>query len=283
MIAPIELGKFRLYPLLDGFFHLDGGSLFGVVPRALWARSMQPDDRNRIRLSIRPLLVEAGSRWILVDSGIGDKFDAKWTNIYGIERAPTLESQFAELGLTAADIDVVVNTHLHWDHAGGNTRKDASDNWVSAFPNARFVTQRGEYESATHLNERTRPSYRTEDYESLYRDGLFDFIDGDHHLGDGVTVVHSPGHVPYHQSVLLESGKTKAFFLGDLVSTHAHLPLTYITAFDLDPLETLEQKRKYLSRAVEEDWLLFFVHDPDLACGKVEYRNGTYRLKGQEP
>jgi glyoxylase-like metal-dependent hydrolase (beta-lactamase superfamily II) len=278
MIEPLKLGKFALYPLLDGYFKLDGGSLFGVVPKTLWKRQYEADELNRIRLAIRPLLVEANDKWILIDTGIGDKFDEKKNSIYCVEHQLTLETQLREIGITASEISVVINSHLHWDHAGGNTER-RNDEWIPAFSNARYVVQRGEYDFATHLNERTRGSYRIEDYVALEKSGLFDFADGDSKVLPGISVVRSGGHVPYHQSVLLESDSRKAFFLGDLLPTHAHLALPYIMAFDLNPLETLEKKREYLERAALEKWLLFFVHDPDQAYGEVEKYDLGFRLK----
>jgi glyoxylase-like metal-dependent hydrolase (beta-lactamase superfamily II) len=279
VIQPIELGKFRLYALQDGSFHLDAGSMYGIVPKTIWMRSTSVDDKNRMRLGIRPLLVEAKNQWILIDTGIGDKFNDKYKRIYGIDPEPTLDSQLAEVGISKKDISVVINSHLHWDHAGGNTQKSANDDWEPAFVNARYVVQRGEYEFATHLNERTRGSYRIEDYVALEKAGCFDFADGDTTIMDGVRVLRSGGHIPYHQCVYLESDSRKAFFLGDLLPLHTHLHLPYILAFDLEPLVTLEKKREYLERAVNEDWLLFFVHDPEIASGRVELMDGQFRLK----
>jgi glyoxylase-like metal-dependent hydrolase (beta-lactamase superfamily II) len=279
MIPSIDLGNFRLYPLLDGFFRLDGGSLFGIVPKTLWGRSWQTDERNRIRIANRPLLVNTKDTWVLIDTGNGDKFDAKQKEIYGIEASPALTDQLSGIGITPSDIDVVINSHLHFDHAGGNTIKDSSGEWVPAFQNARFVVQRGEYEFATHLNERTRGSYRIDDYVSLEKKGLFDFQDGDASVAPGVRVIRSGGHSPYHQCVLLESSKGKAFFLGDLVSTHANLAYPYISAFDLEPLVTLEKKKEYLTQAALEDWLLFFVHDPEIAYARVEIQNGRIMIQ----
>jgi glyoxylase-like metal-dependent hydrolase (beta-lactamase superfamily II) len=232
-----------------------------------------------MRLGIRPLLVEANNQWILIDTGIGDKFDEKYKKIYGIEQQPTLDNQLAEVGISKDDITVVINSHLHWDHAGGNTRKNSRNEWEPAFVNARYVVQRGEYEFATRLNERTRGSYRMEDYVALEKAGCFEFVDGDSKIMEGVQVVRSGGHIPYHQCVYLESDSRKAFFLGDLLPLHTHLHLPYILAFDLEPLVTLERKREYLKRALDEDWLLFFVHDPEIAYGKVEFRDHQYRLK----
>lgn len=275
----VSLGKFRLYSLDAGSFRLDGGAMFGIVPKTLWSRLYAGDDRNRIELRMRPLLIEAGDQWILIDTGAGDKFDSKRKDIYGIAAVPSLEDELKKIGITNADVNIVINTHLHWDHAGGNTAWDPkSSEWAPAFPNARFVVQRGEFEFAMHANERTRGSYRPEDYASLEKQGVFDFVDGDTTVAAGVKVVRSGGHVPFHQCVLLESGKNKAFFLGDLIPTHAHLPWPYIMSFDLDPLTTLERKKEYLTRADQEQWLLFFVHDPELACAKIQRVKDHYEI-----
>lgn len=279
-MTPIKLGKFLLYPLLDGFFALDGGAMFGIVPKVLWSRSHSSDEKNRIKLAMRPLLVEAGGKWILIDTGAGDKFDSKNNEIYALHQSG-LKEQLQTIGIQADDISVVINTHLHWDHAGGNTVHDGT-RWAPAFPNARYIVQRGEYEFATHLNERIKGSYRVDDYESLFQQGYFDFADGDQQILPGVRVVRSGGHVPYHQCVWLESDQNTAFFLGDLIPTHTHLALPYIMGFDLDPLTTLEKKREYLSQAANEDWLLFFVHDPNEFAGKVENADGSFRFKKME-
>lgn len=277
----IELGKFRLYPLLDGFFSLDGGGLFGIVPRVLWTKQCTPDERNRVRLAIRSLLLEADGKWVLIDTGIGDKFDTKLQDIYRIEKSPRIEGQLGQMGLKTADINTVINTHLHWDHAGGNTTRSATDGkWIPNFPNARYIVQRGEYDSAIHLNERTHASYRVDDYVAVNEQGLFDFADGEKTVFPGVKVIHSGGHVPYHQSVYLESSKSKAFYIGDIVPTHIHLPISYIMGFDLEPLKTLERKKEYFERAIREDWLVFFPHDESVVCGKIEKNEKqAYQLK----
>jgi len=279
MAQSIDLGKFRLFPLLDGYFRLDGGSLFGIVPKTIWGRSWPVDERNRVRLAVRPLLIDTGSQWVLIDTGNGDKFDAKYRDIYAIE-GPSLNEQLREVGISESDIRVVINSHLHWDHAGGNTMKNPTNgDWIPAFPNARYVVQRGEYDFANHLNERTKGSYRMDDYAALERHGVFDFSDGDTTILPGVKVVRSGGHSPYHQCVLLESAGGKAFFLGDLVSSIANLSFPFISAFDLEPLQTLQKKKDYLSQAAAEDWLLFFVHDPDIAYARVEMQYGRCQIR----
>jgi glyoxylase-like metal-dependent hydrolase (beta-lactamase superfamily II) len=275
---PIKLGKFALYPLLDGYFHLDGGSMFGIVPKNLWQRIYTPDEQNRIRLAARSLLVEANGKWILIDTGMGNKFDDKKNQIYGIEKFPGIPAQLQQIGITEFEISVVINSHLHWDHAGGNTIRHGN-NWIPTFPNARYVIQRGEFEFATHLNARTRGSYRIDDYVALEKLGYCEFVDGDTTITPGVEVVRSGGHVPHHQCVSLHSDSKTAFFLGDLLPTHGHLSSTYIMGFDINPLQTLEKKKEYLDKAMQEDWLLFFVHDPEHPCGRITKTDKGFEFK----
>jgi glyoxylase-like metal-dependent hydrolase (beta-lactamase superfamily II) len=278
MIPAVEFGGFRIHCLTDSFFRLDAGSIFGIVPKTIWSRSWQADDRNRLRLAVRCLLVEANDRWILIETGMGDKWDDKLKQIYAFERVSTLDEQLQQLGIEPEDIRIVINSHLHFDHAGGNTKKQNGE-WIPAFPNARVVCQRGEYEMATHLNERTKGSYRIDDYLSLEKNGLFDFINGDATVHPGVRVVRSGGHTPYHQCVWLESEAGKSLFLGDLVPTRANLGFPYITAFDLEPLVTLEKKKEYLTQAASEDAFVFFSHDPEVAYAKLQLQNGRIELK----
>ena len=278
MIQAMELGRFRLYPLCDGYFRLDGGSMFGIVPKAMWSRQCPADEKNRISLAIRSLLIEAGNQWILVDTGLGDKFDAKFKEIYAIENTPGIENQLQQIGIAPDDINIVINTHLHWDHAGGNTRKEPqSGKYIPGFVNARYVVQKGEFEFASHLNERIKGSYRTEDYLTLEH-SYYDLVDGDKTIVNGVRVVRSGGHVPSHQCVLLESDSRKAFYLGDLLPTHYHLPFPYITGFDIEPLVSLQRKKEYLKQAAEENWFLFFSHDATVPFGQVEWKETAYRL-----
>jgi glyoxylase-like metal-dependent hydrolase (beta-lactamase superfamily II) len=272
-----------MHALVAGTQRLDGGAMFGVVPKPLWSRRAAPDDRNRIQLALRCLLVEHESGLVLIDTGAGNKEDAKFHDIYGVENAgregrTLLESALASLGRSPDDIAVVIDTHLHFDHAGGNTWVDGAGIVRPTFPNARYVVQEGEYAFATHTNERTAASYFPWNFEPVQRAGQFDFVQGDAEVVSGIRVLHTPGHVPYHQSVLIESAGERAFYPADLIPTAAHLPLPWIMGYDVEPLVTLESKRAVLKRAVEEEWLVIFEHDASLHAGRVRHEGKSYVL-----
>lgn len=266
------LGAIRLHALEAGIQRLDGGAMFGVVPRPLWEKRIPPDDRHRIPLALRCLLIEAPDALVLVDTGVGNKEDARFRDIYGIENAgdPTrLEDAIRAAGHAPDDVDVVISTHLHFDHAGGNTTLDQEGRIRPAFPRARHVVQRREYEFAGLPNERIRASYIARNYEPVADAGLWHFVDGEAEIVPGVSVIPTPGHTPHHQSVLVRSDGETACFLADLVPTAAHLPLPWIMGYDLEPLVTLETKRMLLERAAEEEWLLVFEHDPATPWGSL--------------
>jgi glyoxylase-like metal-dependent hydrolase (beta-lactamase superfamily II) len=265
----MKLGAFDIYPVTDGRFRLDGGAMFGVVPKALWQQCCPADELNRIPLSLTCLLIRAHGKNVLVDTGLGDKEDTKFQSMFAVERMPTLQESLRQHGLSRDDIHMVINTHLHFDHAGGNTVTNGSRELLPAFPKATYYVQRGEYEDAMQANERTRASYRRDNFTSLAQVNQWAFLDGDRELMPGVTAVVTSGHTRWHQSVKIESEGRVAFFLGDLIPTVAHLPLPYIMGYDLDPVQTLDSKRWVLERAFEEQWLLVFEHDPQVQAGHV--------------
>jgi len=260
-----------------GRVHLDGGAMFGVVPKPLWEKRIAPDDRNRIPLQMRCLLIELPDRRILVDTGIGDKEDDRFERIYGVRNAgdPTrLHDSLDALGLGPEEIDVVVNTHLHFDHAGGNTVRDADGALRPAFPRARYVIRRGEWEFAHRRNERIQASYLAHNVDPLEEAGRVDFVEEDTEVAPGVWVIRTPGHTPWHQSVLLEVGSDVIFYLADLVPTTAHVRLPWIMGYDVEPLVTLETKREILGRAGREEWTLVFEHDPEVFCARARPAEG---------
>jgi glyoxylase-like metal-dependent hydrolase (beta-lactamase superfamily II) len=264
----VRLGHLELIPLLDGFFRLDGGAMFGVVPRALWAKRAPPDDRNRIAMAMRPLLVR-GDRPMIIDAGIGDKMDPKLADIYGIDRTENLGVTLARAGLRAEDIEIVLASHLHFDHAGGFTKKGPSGSLEPCFPNARYVVSQGEWEDATHPHERNRASYFAENYTPLREAGVVDFIDGDREIVPGVRVRRTGGHTRHHQIVYLESEGKTAVFAADLLPTTAHVDVPWIMAYDLYPMETLDFKRAFVREAIDREYLIFFEHDPTIAAGYI--------------
>ena len=275
----MKLGAFDIQPVTDGRFKLDGGAMFGVVPKVIWETCCQADEQNRIQLGLNCLLIRARGKNILVDTGLGDKEDAQFRDMFAVERIPTLRDSLKTYGLQPEDIHMVINTHLHFDHAGGNTVRE-NGAVVSTFPRAKYFVQRGEYEDAARANERTRASYRRENFTPIAHVDQWEFLDGDLELLPGVSVVITEGHTRRHQSIKIESEGQIAFYLGDLIPTVSHLPLPYIMGYDLYPLQTLETKRWVLNRAFEENWLLVFEHDPRVLMGRVRKDvEGKYYLE----
>jgi len=275
----MKLGAFEIYPLADGSFRLDGGAMFGVVPKVLWQRCCAADELNRIPLSLTCLLIRAHGKNILVDTGLGSKEDAKFQKMFAVDRTVSLEQSLRRLGLSRDDIDLVINTHLHFDHAGGNTMHTDHGALIPAFPKARYVVQRGEYDDAVQANERTKASYRDVNFMPITDADQWDLLDGDTELLPGITAVVTPGHTRFHQGVKIESEEQTAFYLGDLIPTVSHMPLPYIMGYDLAPVQTLETKRRLLDRACEEHWLLLFEHDPMIRAGYARRdADGKYHL-----
>lgn len=259
-VATVEAGRIRL----------DGGAMFGVVPKPLWERRIEPDDRNRIPLSMRCLLVRTGGTTVLVDTGIGNKESEKFEEIYGVEnegRPTLLEDGLRAWGVEPGEVDLVLCTHLHFDHAGGATVRDGDGEIRPAFPGARYVIRRGEWEFAHRDNPRIQASYLAHNFDPLEAAGVVDFIEEDTEVAPGVHAVRTPGHTPHHQSVLLEAGDDTLFYPADLVPTEAHVPLPWIMGYDVEPLRTLASKREWLGRAGREGWVVIFEHDPQTAYG----------------
>ena len=252
--------------------------MFGVVPRVLWTRRVQPDDRNRIPLALRCLLVEHPDGLVLIDNGVGNKEDAKFLDIYGIENqglegATQLEDALATVGFLPRDVRWMINTHLHFDHAGGNTTMDPDleddprRHVRPTFPNATYVVQKGDLELGQHRNERIRASYLPHNFDPITAAGRWRLLEGDGELLPGISVRLTPGHVPFHQAVLVQDRGETAVFFADVIPTVAHLPLPWIMGYDLEPLRTLESKRRLLADAVAGGWRLVFEHDPRVAWG----------------
>jgi methylmalonyl-CoA epimerase len=267
------LGKLELVSLSDGFFHLDGGAMFGVVPRTLWEKRLRPDERNRITLGMRPLLIR-GERTLLIDAGCGDKMDAKSADIYGLERAYHLDHALAEAGLTAADIDIVLASHLHFDHVGGFTRRTDDGRVVPRFPNARYVAHRGEWHDATHPHERNRASYLQENFVPLQAAGVLDLVDDDAEVMPGVRLRRSGGHTQHHQVIMISSQGDTAVFTADMFPTSVHVPDAWLMGYDLYPMDTLAFKRDFAREAIEREYLIFFEHDPSMAAGRIRESGG---------
>ncbi len=272
-----NVGRLRCHALEAGRQHLDGGAMFGIVPKALWSRRAPPDDRNRIPLALRCLLIEHDDGLVLIDTGIGNKENDKFIDIYGVENRGAngktqLEDALGELGHRPEDVRWVINTHLHFDHAGGNETLHGL-----AFPRARYVVQKNELNFARHTNERTAGSYLPHNFAAT----PFQLIDGETEILPSIRGLPTPGHVPFHQSILIESGGEKACFVADLVPTAAHLPLPWIMGYDLEPLVTLETRKRIYRRAEAEGWLLVFEHDPNVISGRLAQEGKGFGLVHQ--
>jgi glyoxylase-like metal-dependent hydrolase (beta-lactamase superfamily II) len=256
----VKLGDLEFHILTDGDFRLDGGAMFGVIPRPMWEKKLRPDERNRVQLSMNSLLIRSRGQWVLVETGAGDKWDAKQRDIFAFEGSMRLLDQLQARGLSPADISVVVNTHLHFDHCGWNTRVVAG-RVVPTFPKARYVVQAGELDHAKHPTERDRASFRGDNFLPVEAAGQWWLLEGDREIVPGVELIRVPGHTRDMQCVRLTGGGKTAFLFADLVPTTAHLGYPWIMAFDLYPLTTLENKKKWIPQAAHEGWLCLFGHD----------------------
>ncbi|MDI6839879.1 MAG: MBL fold metallo-hydrolase [bacterium] len=279
----MRFGESNLELLSDGKFWLDGGAMFGIVPKVIWNRLNPADSENRIELGLNCLLIQVGDKNILVDTGIGEKMDEKFKGMYRVDKTCNLNDSLQKLGLSHDSIGVVINTHLHFDHCGGNTRIE-NGKLVPSFPNAKYVIQRGEWDAAINPNERTRASYLKENLVPIEEAGLLNLIDGDTEIVPGVKTIVTGGHTAGHQVVLIEShGNSegscgKALYLADLIPTTSHIKLPYVMGYDLYPLETMKKKRELLNIAVKEHWLLIFEHDPKIGMGYLSEDEGKLKL-----
>jgi methylmalonyl-CoA epimerase len=272
-VTRYTLGDVELVSVSDGFIRFDGGAMFGVVPKPLWSQKAPADERNRITLAMRPLVIRS-ARTMIVDAGLGDKEDEKFHDRYGVDRRHNLDDALAEAGLSPEDIDIVLASHLHFDHAGGFTVRDAQGRIKPRFPRAQYVVRRGEWEDAMHPNARNHASYLARNYAPLADAGVLQLVDEDQVIMPGVRVVRTGGHTPHHQMVLIESGGRTAAFVADMMPMTAHLADAWIMGFDLHPLDTLEMKQGFVRDAVERGVLVFFEHDPDLVAGYIREQDG---------
>jgi methylmalonyl-CoA epimerase len=272
-VTRYALGGLELISVSDGFFRLDGGSMFGVIPKTMWSQKSPPDERNRILLSMRPLIVR-GARTMIIDAGMGDKENDKFHEIYGVDRTRHLDHTLAEAGLTVDDIDIVLASHLHFDHAGGFTVRDAGGRLRPRFPRAQYIVRRGEWEDATHPNVRTRASYLLDNYVPLADAGVLQLVDDDATIMPGVRVRRTGGHTPHHQMILIESDGQRAAFVADLIPTTVHLPDVWVMGYDLFPLDSMAAKQQFSQEAIAKKMLVFFEHDPIVAAGYLQEEKG---------
>lgn len=269
----LQIGDIRIYVINDGYHHVDPGGAFGLVPRSLWSKYFTPDDEYRIPMTTINLLVQISNKNIVIDTGFGENklTEKEAAKFWRLER-PTgsLMDGLGRLGLTSADIHMVINTHLHADHCTGNTIYDAEGQLQAAFPNAEYVVQRREYEDAMHPNERTRATYFANNFQPLVESGQMRLLDGDTDFVPGVRGMVTRGHTPGHMSIRFESNGQHAAFLCDMSTYAVHFErLGWMTAYDVEPIITLETKRAWQKWALETDAVLIFPHDPYRTIGRL--------------
>ena len=279
----MRFGDYRVEVISDSEFRLDGGAMFGVVPRNLWSKACPPDEQNRIRMNMNCLFIEGQGERILIDTGIGDKWSDKHRTMYGIDRRRSLaESLQVITGIGSEQITIVINTHLHFDHAGGNTIVDDTGRAIAAFPNARYFVSRAEYEHAEAPSERDRASYLPENWRPLKETGQLELKEAEYEVLPGLRMETHAGHNRSMQCARLEQGSRTLFGFADLVPMRAHVPFAWIMGFDLYPVETLEAKKKLLPQAAREGWMCLFYHDPDVPLARVAEEDGKFRAVGLE-
>ncbi|MBN8570387.1 MAG: MBL fold metallo-hydrolase [Ignavibacteria bacterium] len=276
----MKIGDYNLHSIQTGLFKLDGGAMFGVVPKNLWTKTNPSDEMNRIDMCTRALLFDNGKRKILVDTGIGYKLAEKINKIYEVDFSKyTLEKSLSDIGLKREDITDVLLTHLHFDHAGGNTYYDEEHQLQIAFPNATYHVQKKHYEWALNPTERDKASFFPENYKILEDKKVLKFYNGEEKFDEIITLCPVNGHTSNMQLIKASDGETTLFYLADLIPTAGHVPLAYIMGYDLFPLTTLEEKRKYLKNISEENWTVFFEHDPYNEAAKIGLGDKGYFVK----
>lgn len=276
----ISLGDFELTILSDGTYPIDGGAFFGVVPKVMWSKRMLPDDRNFITAGLNSLLIRTGAANVLVETGIGNKLSDKLLKIHG--QPAQLLDNLAAIGLAPEDIDIVINTHLHFDHCGWNTIRKGDD-FVATFPRAVYYAPKGEWEHGRLQLERDAVSYISANYDPLIESGRMKLIHGDQQILPGISVRRFPGHTANMQAVIVTSGHSgtasTACYISDLIPTSAHIDLNWVMSYDLDPLQTIESRKQYYAKALPEGWLTIFTHDHAKPWGYIEERSGKLGVR----
>jgi glyoxylase-like metal-dependent hydrolase (beta-lactamase superfamily II) len=274
----MKLGNYRVEIVPDCEFRLDGGAMFGVVPRNLWSKFCPPDEQNRIRMNMNCVLIDTGTERVLIETGIGDKWSEKHRVMYGIQRTRTLaESVHAIGGVAAEEVTIVVNTHLHFDHAGGNTAIDDSGNLGAQFPNARYFISQAEYEHAESPTDRDKASYFPDNWRPLKESGQLELKPAQYEVIPGLTMQTQPGHNRSMQCWRLQQNGQTLFGFADLVPMRVHVPFAWVMGYDLYPVETVEAKKRLLPQAARENWRCLFYHDPEEPLGRIVEEEGKLR------
>ena len=267
-MSSLALGDFELSIFSDGTYLLDGGAFFGVVPKIMWSRKVVADERNYVQAGLNSLLIRTGKKNVLVETGMGNKLSERMIKFYG--QPSELLRNLNAAGVAPEDIDIVINTHLHFDHCGWNTMRDKSGKIVATFPRAKYYAPEGEWQYARKPSERDSISYIPDNYDPLVQSGQMTLLKGGEEIVPGVSVKTFPGHTAHMQAVIVESAGRTACYISDLIPTTAHIDLTWGMSFDLYPLQTIESKKQYYARAITEKWLTVFTHDPKVPWAYVE-------------
>jgi glyoxylase-like metal-dependent hydrolase (beta-lactamase superfamily II) len=271
------LGDFELTAVSDGTYYLDGGAFFGVIPKVMWEKKVHADEKNLVHAGLNSILARTGKHNVLIETGIGNKLSEKMAKIYG--QPAKLLDHLGAAGAAPEDIDVVINTHLHFDHCGWNTVREG-EKVVATFPKAKYYVQEGEWQHGRRQLERDRISYISDNYDPLIENGQMRLLHGDQEILPGIYVKIFAGHTANMQAVILKSGGRTACYISDLVPTRAHIDLTWGMAFDLFPLQTIESKKQYYAQAIPQKWLTIFTHDPEVPWAYIE-RNPEGKLVAQ--
>lgn len=274
----MKIGKYELHVIETGIFGLDGGAMFGIIPKPLWGKTNPADELNRVTLSARNLLLVNGSRKILIDTGIGTDWDEKFVNIYRLDQSVyTLQKSFDKLGIKSEEITDVLLTHLHFDHTGGSTiLKDGK--WIPAFPNAKYYVQKKHFEWAMNPTDRDRGSFIQNRFIPLHKEGLLHFVDGDVSFDDEIDFLTINGHTSFQQMIKIHDSSDTILYCGDLFPFASHIPIPYVMGYDLQPIVTVQEKKKILPKAIEENWKLFFEHDPKIIMATVTESNKGFSI-----
>ena len=273
----MQIGKYKLSVVNTGYFRLDGGAMFGIIPKNLWGKTNPPDDQNRIKLATRNLLLEKGEKKILVDTGMGYKWDEKAKKIYDIDpQKNSIEISLNEFNLKPEDITDVILTHLHFDHTGGSTKSE-NGKIVPAFPNAKYFVQKKNFEWAMNPSDRDKGSYIKDNFEPLYEEGMLNLL-SDEKFDDEIDFIVVNGHTFGQQLLKISDSKNTILYCGDLFPTTSHIPLPYVMGYDLQPLITITEKKKILPAAVDENWKLFFEHDPETVLATVVNTDKGFKI-----
>ncbi len=268
----LRLGDFELSIFPDGTYPLDGGAFFGVVPKVMWSRKVAADEKNYVTAGLNSLVIRTdsprGRQTILVETGMGNKLSSRMAKFYG--QPAQLLDNLAAGGIAPEDVDIVINSHLHFDHCGWNTVRDRDGKFVATFPRAKYYAPEGEWQYARHPSERDAISYISENYDPLVESGQMTLLKGGEEIVPGISVKTFPGHTMHMQAVMVQSQRRTACYISDLIPTTAHIVLTWGMGFELYPLQTIESKKHYYAQAVPEKWLTVFTHDANTPWAYVE-------------